>query len=352
MKHHRSSLSLFVPVILLTDLVFLVVIYLVRPAALMKVAPFCLLFSLLTIFLTAILHHRHTDRQIEVISSLLRDPTVDHLKEAKDELPTIWHPLIDNAWARTQDRTSETERMRVALLDHQEYIESWTHEIKTPLSLAHLLIGNHSDEMSPYVLKCLRHIDHSIAFQIDQIMYYARLQADHKDEYFEPLELAPFLAAIADEFRLAADEQDVAITTRSTHTVVMTDKRVLRFIMLQLISNAIKYSSDAKDGGQVWITARKEASSLSPDQQDHVVIQVRDNGCGISPSDLPFIFDKGFTGMQDRRQKASGMGLYFAKQYADRCGIRLSVPPQTSLGFKIELIFPMTTDLPQKKDQG
>ncbi len=69
---------------------------------------------------------------------------------------------------------------------------------------------------------------------------------------------------------------------------------------------------------------------------------VRDNGKGTSPEDLPFLFDKGFTGSRPKRQKATGMGLYLVKKYAEQLGIAVEIEPGSDCGkgFGIQLIFP------------
>ena len=70
---------------------------------------------------------------------------------------------------------------------------------------------------------------------------------------------------------------------------------------------------------------------------------MHDNGNGVPAEDLPFIFDKGFTGYHPDRQKATGMGLYLVRKYAS--ALNIDVRTETSLlnrfGFGIELVFPV-----------
>lgn len=69
---------------------------------------------------------------------------------------------------------------------------------------------------------------------------------------------------------------------------------------------------------------------------------IANNGPGVSPEDLPFIFDKGFTGSNPGRQKASGLGLYFVREYARRLAIEIKLPePELKTSFAIELVFPV-----------
>ena len=67
-----------------------------------------------------------------------------------------------------------------------------------------------------------------------------------------------------------------------------------------------------------------------------VTLAVRDNGIGVKPWDLPFLFEKGFTGdTEEKRKNSTGMGLYLAKQTADSLGIQIEIPEDYTEGFEI-----------------
>ena len=71
------------------------------------------------------------------------------------------------------------------------------------------------------------------------------------------------------------------------------------------------------------------------------VLSVEDNGIGVKKYDLPYIFQKGFTGdSTDSRKKATGIGLYLVKKMADDLNLRLEATSQWGKGFKIVIFFP------------
>lgn len=71
------------------------------------------------------------------------------------------------------------------------------------------------------------------------------------------------------------------------------------------------------------------------------VLSVEDNGIGVKKYDLPYIFQKGFTGdFTDSRKKATGIGLYLVKKMADDLNLRLEAASQWGKGFKIVIFFP------------
>ena len=103
---------------------------------------------------------------------------------------------------------------------------------------------------------------------------------------------------------------------------VVTDQRVLRFMLTQLLSNAMKYADETL--GRVSVSVWQEG--------DRVVLAVRDNGSGVPPEDAPFLFDKGFTGSHPERQKATGMGLYLVKKYARSLCVEVALEPSSTSG--------------------
>ena len=72
------------------------------------------------------------------------------------------------------------------------------------------------------------------------------------------------------------------------------------------------------------------------------VLSFKDNGIGVRSCDLPYIFERGFTGDSgDGRKKATGMGLYLAKGVADDLNISLRAKSEWGRGFEMEIGFPV-----------
>ena len=104
----------------------------------------------------------------------------------------------------------------------------------------------------------------------------------------------------------------------------------IQFMLGQIVSNAIKYSSDSP-----MLTISMIHSEIAD------VLSVEDNGIGVKKYDLPYIFQKGFTGdSTDSRKKATGMGLYLVKKIADDLNLYLEATSQWGKGFKIVIFFP------------
>ena len=112
------------------------------------------------------------------------------------------------------------------------------------------------------------------------------------------------------------------------------DKRGLEFILNQIISNSIKYCTNSK-------THVPQISFSGEQTESYITLSIRDNGIGVYACDLPFLFEKGFTGStSNTHKKATGMGLYLAKAVADDLTIQLEIQSEWKKGFEVILRFP------------
>jgi len=90
---------------------------------------------------------------------------------------------------------------------------------------------------------------------------------------------------------------------------------------------------DKKDNNLV-ISAENDNNS--------VVIFFKDNGCGIKESDLPRVFDKGFTGTNGRKKyNSTGIGLYLVKKLCDKLGHKINIESQN--GTEVTITFPLSS---------
>jgi signal transduction histidine kinase len=335
MKSFLKKVGYWTILLLITDMTYIFMTWLLRPDAMKSTGTFLLLFTVLIIGIGYFLEHRSQQKAVKAMELFLEDPNEASKQSLLTVIDISWHLAINTLYSQLKSQSAAINEKQLDLQNYREYIEAWTHEIKTPLSLATLVLDNHKDEMSPYVYSRMSHVRHKISEDVDRILYYARLQADHVDYKFTKLCLDECVNEVVSDFHALAEEKNVLFQLRLLPLEVVSDKRVLNFILSQLISNAVKYA--AQENGMVSISIWQEDNL-----ENKIYLSVRDNGVGISPEDAPFIFDKGFTGNHPDRQKATGMGLYFVKKYAEALSIEVGLEPiiPAISGFGIELIFP------------
>ncbi len=222
-------------------------------------------------------------------------------------------------------------RLNTQLSDYEEYVESWAHETKTPLSLLTLLLDNHREELSPSVGFKLDYIRKRMQESVDQMLFFARVKSARKDYLFAHIPIRDCMEELLEDYKPLLEEKGFRIRSSLSENTVYSDKRGLSFLLGQIISNAIKYCG-----------AEPELCFSAFSKDGCYVLSIRDNGIGVRSCDLPYIFEKGFTGDSgDGRKKATGMGLYLAKEVAKELNVQLTANSAWGKGFEMQISFPV-----------
>lgn len=195
-------------------------------------------------------------------------------------------------------------------MEFREYIELWVHEVKLPVASVQLMC--HNDGNTKYT-EPLKHIDD----YIENVLYYTRSGNAEKDYIIKEVSLKRAFGDVAVKNREELQTLNVSVRTKDLDVSVMTDSKWLEYIIGQLMGNSMKYFNSERD---------PEILVYAEDRPDKTVLHFHDNGIGIRESDLPYIFEKSFTGANGHTHaKSTGMGLYIVKKLCDKLGHSLSV---------------------------
>jgi hypothetical protein len=193
--------------------------------------------------------------------------------------------------------------------DFREYIELWVHEIKLPLASLQLMC--HNDGSAKYT-EPIKRMDSCI----ENVLYYSRSETAEKDYLIREVSLKRAFGEIAVKNREQLQGRNVSVRAENLDVTVMTDGKWLEYILGQLIGNSMKYFSPNRE---------PEILVFAEDFPDRTELHFRDNGIGIPESDLPYIFEKSFTGENGRTHaKSTGMGLYIVKKLCGKLGHTVS----------------------------
>lgn len=210
--------------------------------------------------------------------------------------------------------------------DYRDFLDTWVHEIKTPITSARLNIEN---EKNPTTLKIedeLRKIDNFV----ELVLYYARSSDVEKDFKVENTTLKALVSTALKTYSKPIIQAGGRIHMEGMDIPVCADSKSCSFIIGQVISNAIKYRQE-----EFRLEFRSQV------QKNRIALLIHDNGIGISRADLSRVFDKGFTGENGRRfPKSTGIGLYLCKKLCDRMNIAISISSEKGQGTTIALYFP------------
>lgn len=232
---------------------------------------------------------------------------------------------------------------RAAEADYRDFVETWVHEVKTPLAAANLFVENAND---PALRPLSRELARVEAY-VEQALFYARSSSLENDYVIYDRALGPLAAEAVRSRATQLIEAHVAVDltgmARSDggDIVAPCDPKWLVFIVGQLIDNAVRYRADpARDGRspRIVLAAREEAVGTAGER---VVLSVRDNGCGIAAADLPRVCERGFTGQNGRSQRRStGLGLYLVATLCKKMGLGVSVDSQEGAWTEVRIVFP------------
>lgn len=219
----------------------------------------------------------------------------------------VFYQLMKMAEKSMLEKIGEAQRERK---EYKEYIEQWIHEVKTPITAMKLLCENNRFEFTRDLLVELENVNRFT----EQALYYARSEHAEKDYSIREIRLSDVVHdAIADNKYLLR-QSHVVITVDDMENGVYSDDKWVRFILNQIISNAVKYRTEQPT--LHFFTAKKG---------DQIILFIEDNGIGIPVGDLSRIFEKGFTGQNGRTiQNSTGIGLYLCKRLCDKLGIGLT----------------------------
>ena len=283
-----------------------------------------LIVLILYLFSVYYARQRHLHKLLEMTKQLEERyliPEIMPIPQRADE--QVFYQMMKMAEKSMLEKIGAIQNERQ---EYKEYIEQWIHEVKTPITAMKLLCENNRFPFTRDILAELENINQ----YTEQALYYARSAHTEKAYIVREINLGDVVhSAIADnKYLLRQSHMTIMIDTIESR--VYTDDKWVRFILNQIISNAIKY--------------RTEQPSLHFSTQkttDRVILSIHDNGIGIPPSDLPRIFEKGFTGRNGRSGKnATGLGLYLCQRLCDKLGIGLAAYSEGQ-GTTIALSFQM-----------
>lgn len=318
-----------------TNLLFIFFAWLAYPDTFKVLVGLMIAFTLAMIPLPVIMILRKQKIVEAAFEEFLLEPNETNEEILCRVSPKTHWPLIRRLGDVLRSYQSELNEQVMELTDYESYIEGWVHEIKKPLSLMTLVLDNRSDEMSPLVRKRMLHIRDQMLGDVERILYFARLGAAHKDYIFESIHLLAFCEQTIADHQTLLDESGFQIQFIGEEREVISDRKGLAFILAQVIANSTKHAAQRQSGPIL------KFETVYDKARDQTVLHISDNGPGVSQEDLPFIFDKGFTGGRGAyTREATGMGLFLVSRMAYDLAIELDAKSEPGSGLTLSLRFP------------
>ncbi len=310
---------------------FAALLWLANAAAFAALVPVIFLATVLLFSVICVVIRARDKRRKQAFLSFLETPDKEHEELLSGVLDVSKKDAVCILGEVLREKQNQYSQAQLHLCDYEEYVELWAHEIKIPLSLVTMILDNRREELPEEVRFKLDYARSRIQESVEQMLFYARLKGETKDYLFETVDLKSCIEDILEEYRPLLEEKQFSVMCSVEDGTVYTDRRGIHFLLGQVVSNAVKYAGKEP---RLYFTAQKSLRAYT--------LTVRDNGTGVKACDLPYIFEKGFTGDSGSdRKKATGMGLYLAREMANDLNVTLRAESVWGAGFTMRIEFPL-----------
>ncbi|MBU1205754.1 MAG: response regulator [Proteobacteria bacterium] len=222
-----------------------------------------------------------------------------------------------------------------------DFVAMVSHELRAPLAsveqqlsvvLAGILgeVNSRQNEM----LGRAKQRTHALLALINDLLDMSKIEAGFVVQHKEPVEISAMLEKVVEILKPQAEAKNIALTLSAVGVLppVMMDRGNMEEVFINLVSNGIKYTPEK---GSVNLLVRIQGS--------HLCVEVGDNGIGISPEDLPRIFDKFYRvkNVQTRKITGTGLGLPIVQKIVEAHLGTVEVESQPGVGSKFRVYLPL-----------
>jgi signal transduction histidine kinase len=225
------------------------------------------------------------------------------------------------------ERSDPFEELRIG------FTAAVSHELRTPLARLLALLDNASlpgAETTELLAQARGEVE-AMAELVDDVLFLSELETGRAVVALGEVRIGPIVDEVVAAQRPSAERHaQELVTLVAADATVAVRPRMLRVLVENLLTNAIRY---AGDGARVTISARTEG--------DVVLLSVADNGRGVPSGELPRLFERFFRGDRARTTHGSGLGLAIVKHVVTQAGGDVEARPGPgSLGLEVRCTFP------------
>lgn len=212
---------------------------------------------------------------------------------------------------------AQSEELKTLDRLKDQFFTNISHELRTPLTLILTPLGtllkskNLSNKEFTYTRIIQRHAEYLLK-RINEIMELNKLEAKKGEVNSKPLRFYDFTKLAVGTFESIAPQKNITLLfdyQLSKEIQILLDRDKYEHIIYNYLSNAFKYTPE---NGEVEVIIKEE--------DNNILLQVRDTGIGISEGALPNVFDRFFQAGNADKSSSSGIGLALCKEVADLLG--------------------------------
>jgi PAS domain S-box-containing protein len=263
---------------------------------------------------------KRSEEQLLVYAAELEKKVTERTEELKKSVTDLEHA---NQFLQEQikERRKAEEEVKKALDRERElnelktkFVSIASHEFRTPLSTilsSASLVTQYKergdlDKIDKHILRIKSSVNHLTSI-LNDFLSLGKLEEGKIEINKESIDLNFFFAEIQEEVNpILKENQQLIIQNHLDHKAITSDKRILRNILFNLLTNASKYSGEDK---KIQLTCKR--------QHHNLVLEIRDEGIGIPATEQKHLFDRFFRASNAINIQGTGLGLNIVKRYLD-----------------------------------
>ena len=265
--------------------------------------------------------------------------------EGKDEFSELCQDF-EEMRRRLKESTEEKSLMEK---ENRELISNISHDLKTPITAVKGYVEGIMDGVADTQEKMDRYVrtiynkTNEMDHLINELTFYSKIDTNRIPYTFSKLNVEDYFADCSEEVGLELETRGIELVYANyveKDVMVIADGEQIRRVIHNIISNAIKYMDKPKGIIQIRIK----------DVGDFIQIEIEDNGKGIGPKDLPYIFDRFYRTDVSRNSSkgGSGIGLSIVKKILEDHGGKVWATSRLGIGTIMYFVLRKYQEVPMK----
>lgn len=265
--------------------------------------------------------------------------------EGKDEFSELCQDF-EEMRRRLKESTEEKSLIEK---ENRELISNISHDLKTPITAVKGYVEGIMDGVADTPEKMDRYVrtiynkTNEMDHLINELTFYSKIDTNRIPYTFSKLNVEDYFEDCSEEVGLELETRGIELVYANyveKDVMVIADGEQIRRVIHNIISNAIKYMDKPKGIIQIRIK----------DVGDFIQIEIEDNGKGIGPKDLPYIFDRFFRTDVSRNSSkgGSGIGLSIVKKILEDHGGKVWATSRLGIGTIMYFVLRKYQEVPMK----
>jgi len=232
----------------------------------------------------------------------------------------------------------DISRLKALEREKDNFVSMIAHDMKSSITVIGGFVlrlltksGHIDEEKQKKYLAIVNKESRKLESMVSDFLEFSRLKTGRLKLDFGPTSLDKELMELVDAYQLRASQSGIRLELNNEEPlpVISADSRQLRRVFTNLLDNALKFS---KNEGKITIATQ---------ETDHeIIIKFMDQGTGIDPVDLPYIFDPFHRGQVGGKIQGFGLGLAAVKAIVEAHGGRVHVESELGKGSIFSVVLP------------